>query len=50
MFKQYLTSDVAVRASAIVMALAALVGATPTLAHHAFGAEFIFQLVGNIGF
>ena len=40
MFKQYLTSDGAVRANAIVMALAALGGATPTLAHHAFGAEF----------
>ena len=40
MFKQYLTSDLAVRTSAVVMALAALAGATPTLAHHAFGAEF----------
>jgi hypothetical protein len=40
MFKQYLTANAAVRAGAIGIAVAALTGATPTLAHHAFGAEF----------
>ncbi len=44
MLKQYLTSDLrsrsAVRIGAVGIALAALAGAAPTLAHHAFGAEF----------
>ena len=40
MFKQYLTSKAAVRTGVIGVAMAAVAGATPTLAHHAFGAEF----------
>ena len=40
MFKQYLTSRNVVRAGAVGVTLAALAGAAPTLAHHAFGAEF----------
>lgn len=38
--KQYLKLKTAIRAGAIGVAAAALAGATPALAHHAFGAEF----------
>ena len=40
MFKQYLTRQRFPAAGAIGIALASLAGATPALAHHAFGAEF----------
>jgi hypothetical protein len=40
MFKQYLTLRRAVLAGAIGFVVAALTSAAPTLAHHAFGAEF----------
>jgi hypothetical protein len=40
MFKQYLTKQSFARVGAFALAAGALSAATPTLAHHAFGAEF----------
>lgn len=40
MLKQYLTARNTLRAGLVGGALAALAAAAPTLAHHAFGAEF----------
>jgi hypothetical protein len=40
MFKQYLTKQTAFRLGAIGLAVGAMTATMPTLAHHAFGAEF----------